>query len=133
MDLFKREKLLVAVVLEDSQYFHRFLPPKDPSGLKNEEKSFPVFGRKIGKITILMYDQCYSITNVESSLKRTLQEAYLMQARRPLQPRVNFLSHLWSGWEVGRRGEPKIKSTGEGHSPGTYHQSFHASLAHGAS
>ena len=78
MDLFEREKLLVAVVLGDSQYFHGFLPPKNPSGLKNEEKSFPIFGRKIGKITILTYDQCYSITKVKFSLKRTLPEAYLM-------------------------------------------------------
>ena len=136
VDLFEREKLLVAVVLGDSQYFHGFLPPKNPSCLKNEEKSFTVFGRRIGKITILTYDQCYSIRKVDSPLKRTLPEAYLMQARRPLQPPVDFLSHLQSGWEVGggrAEGEPKIKSTCEGHSPGTYHQSSHASLAHGTS
>ena len=100
VDLFEREKL-VAVVLGDSQYFHGFLPPKDPSCLKNEEKSLTVFGRRIGKITVLTYGQCYSIRKVDSPLKRALPEASLLQARRPLQPPVDFLSHLQSGWEVG--------------------------------
>lgn len=62
MDFIESEKLLRAVILGNSQYFHRFLPPENPPGLKNEEKSLPIFGRRVVKITILKYNQYYSIT-----------------------------------------------------------------------